>query len=40
MTIQPRQICLVAHDIDRSLTICAPLGINSCYVDPGVKVSV
>ena len=38
MTIQLRQICLVAHDIDQVVDdLRTILGINSCYVDPGVK---
>ena len=38
MTIQLRQICLVAQDIQQVVDdLRCVLGINSCYVDPGVK---
>ena len=38
MTIQLRQICLVAQDIQQVVDdLRSVLGINSCYVDPGVK---
>ena len=37
MTIQLRQICLVAHDLEPVIDdLRSILGINSCYVDPGV----
>jgi hypothetical protein len=37
MTIQLRQICLVANDIETVVdNLRNILGINSCYVDPGV----
>ena len=37
MTIQLRQICLVANDLDAVVDdLCSILGINSCYIDPGV----
>ena len=39
MTIQLRQICLVAQDIQPVVEdLRSILGINSCYVDPGVKI--
>ena len=38
MTIQLRQICLVAHNLDSSVkNLTDILGINSCYVDPEVE---
>ena len=38
MTIQLRQICLVAYDINQVIDdLKSILGINSCYVDPGVE---
>lgn len=38
MTIQLRQICLVAKDIEPVVDdLCSILGVNSCYVDPGVQ---
>ena len=37
MTIQLRQICLVAHELESVIDdLRSILGINSCYVDPGV----
>ena len=37
MTIQLRQICLVAHELEPVIDdLRSILGINSCYVDPGV----
>lgn len=37
MTIQLRQICLVASDLDQVVDdLRGILGINSCYIDPGV----
>ena len=37
MTIQLRQICLVARDLEPVIEdLTAILGINRCYVDPGV----
>lgn len=37
MPIQLRQICLVAHKLEPVIDdLCAILGINRCYVDPGV----
>ena len=37
MTIQLRQICLVAHKLEPVIDdLRSILGINSCYVDPGV----
>ena len=37
MTIQLRQICLVAHELEPVLEdLTSILGINRCYVDPGV----
>ena len=39
MTIQLRQICLVAEQLAPVIDdLTAILGINSCYVDPGVGV--
>ena len=39
MTIQLRQICLVAEHLTPVIDdLTAILGINSCYVDPGVGV--
>lgn len=39
MSIQLRQICLVASQIDSTLDdLTTIFGINSCYVDPGVGV--
>ena len=37
LTIQLRQICLVAEKLDSVIDdLTAILGIKSCYVDPGV----
>jgi hypothetical protein len=37
MTIQLRQICLVAHKLEPVIQdLTSILGINRCYVDPGV----
>jgi|TARA_Y100000310_G_scaffold345775_1_gene469688 hypothetical protein len=39
MTIQLRQICLIAHELDSTIdNLSQILGINKCYVDPGVAV--
>ena len=39
MTIQLRQICLVARELKPVIEdLTSILGINACYVDPGVGV--
>ena len=38
MTIQLRQICLVARELDPVIDdLTDVLGINSCFIDPGVR---
>ncbi|HJN50227.1 MAG: hypothetical protein QGI68_04680 [Pseudomonadales bacterium] len=39
MAIQLRQICLIAHELDSTIeNLSKILGINKCFVDPGVGV--